>query len=197
VLEESRARIEALRAQRASAPPPEEADGGGKSKKKRKKGAAGEDMGDFYVDDAQPIERLPKSKKSEESQKVSCARLLTNPICVCVCVCVLITTVQQAASRGLEHQAGQRNLVSVALFVTIEVLVPACLIAQPLPAPLCGDAYWLSPVSEVPWLQLPLPLAGLPVPTCVWRVVGNLQPMPCNAWQYLYRLCSACYAWNI
>jgi len=87
VLEESRARIEALRAQRASAPPPEEADGGGKSKKKRKKGAAGEDMGDFYVDDAQPIERLPKSKKSEESQKVSCASLPTNPISVCVCVC--------------------------------------------------------------------------------------------------------------
>jgi hypothetical protein len=46
--------------------------GKGSSKRKRggKKGAAGEDMGDFYVDDAQPIERLPKARKDDADVQV-------------------------------------------------------------------------------------------------------------------------------
>jgi hypothetical protein len=51
-----------------------EAGGSGKSSSKRKrggkKGAAGEDMGDFYVDDTQPIERLPKARKDDADVQV-------------------------------------------------------------------------------------------------------------------------------
>jgi hypothetical protein len=48
------------------------ASGKGSSKRKRggKKGAAGDDMGDFYVDDAQPIERLPKARKDDADVQV-------------------------------------------------------------------------------------------------------------------------------
>lgn len=72
VLEESRAKVEQLRQQRAMASmadAPEDGGKGGAGKKKRKKGA-NEDMGDFYVDDAQPIERLPKAKRTNEDVQV-------------------------------------------------------------------------------------------------------------------------------
>lgn len=72
VLEESRAKVEQLRQQRAMAAiadNPEDGGRAGGSKKKRKKGG-NEDMGDFYVDDAQPIERLPKAKKTDEDVQV-------------------------------------------------------------------------------------------------------------------------------
>lgn len=75
-LEDSKAKLEQLRASRqmaALADNSNEGDAGGGSgkggsKRKRggKKGAAGEDMGDFYVDDAQPIERLPKARKDND-----------------------------------------------------------------------------------------------------------------------------------
>jgi hypothetical protein len=81
-LEDSRAKLEQLKANRqlaALADNPEDGGGGasgkGSSKRKRggKKGAAGDDMGDFYVDDAQPIERLPKASKGDADVKVSWA----------------------------------------------------------------------------------------------------------------------------
>lgn len=74
--------MEQLRQQRAMAAmvePPE--DGKGGAKKKRKKGDK-EDMTDFYVDDTQPIERLPKAKKTDEDVKVGAKplRLLCSQI---------------------------------------------------------------------------------------------------------------------
>lgn len=79
-LEQSKLKLTELREKRqlaalADIPEGEGGEAGGKtggSKKRRKKGAAAEDMADFYVDDAQPIERLPKGKKDDADVRVSC-----------------------------------------------------------------------------------------------------------------------------
>eukprot|EP00882_Tetradesmus_deserticola_P012382 GHRQ01013123.1.p1 GENE.GHRQ01013123.1~~GHRQ01013123.1.p1 ORF type:complete len:722 (+),score=423.52 GHRQ01013123.1:290-2455(+) len=73
-LEDSKQKLEQMKSSRQMAALADATDGDGSgkggSKRKRgggggKKGAAGEDMGDFYVDDAQPIERLPKARKDD------------------------------------------------------------------------------------------------------------------------------------
>ncbi|KAF6252058.1 hypothetical protein COO60DRAFT_560958 [Scenedesmus sp. NREL 46B-D3] len=77
-LEDSRQTLEQMKSNRqmAAMADTNEGEGGGKggSKRKRggggKKGAAGDDMGDFYVDDAQPIERLPKAHKDDADVQV-------------------------------------------------------------------------------------------------------------------------------
>jgi hypothetical protein len=77
-LDDSKQKLEQLRASRQMAAMADnndgEAGGSGKGSSKRKrggkKGAAGDDMGDFYVDDAQPIERLPKSRKDDADVQV-------------------------------------------------------------------------------------------------------------------------------